>query len=204
MPGFPAGPVVESLPANAGGTGLTPGPGGSSVSRGNYTRAPQLPTPSLSTARGPRPQKPPRREAGTLQRSGAPTRCRRTGDGGKPTGPDWATRSENNQGERSAATQAVMLLILDHGCQGPKANGAATVYTVVWEKKQVDTATTRASSASPGKDDKPDLVKTAPHPSRGFTGLTKETYFFPKKGACSCPQKSLGPATPGKGHKNMI
>ena len=71
---------------------------------------------------------------------------------GNVTGPDWATRSENNQGERSAATQAVMLLILDHGCQGPKANSAAVVYTVVWEEKQVDTATTRASSASPGED----------------------------------------------------
>ena len=44
-----------------------------------------------------------------------------------------------------------MFFILDHGCQDPKANSAAVVYTVVWEEKQQDTASMRASRASPGE-----------------------------------------------------
>ena len=34
--------MVENLPANAGGTGLGPGLGGSHVPRSNYAREPQL------------------------------------------------------------------------------------------------------------------------------------------------------------------
>ena len=40
--GFPGGAVVESLPANAGDTGSSPGLGGSHVPRSNWTREPQL------------------------------------------------------------------------------------------------------------------------------------------------------------------
>ena len=40
--GFPAGAVVESLPANAGDTGSGPGLGGSHMPRSNWTREPQL------------------------------------------------------------------------------------------------------------------------------------------------------------------
>ena len=40
--GFPGGAVVESLPANAGDTGSSPGLGGSHVPRSNWPREPQL------------------------------------------------------------------------------------------------------------------------------------------------------------------
>ena len=39
---FPGGAVVKNPPANAGDTGLSPGPGRSHVPRGNWARAPQL------------------------------------------------------------------------------------------------------------------------------------------------------------------
>ena len=39
---FPRGAVVENLPANAGDTGLSPGPGRSHMPRSNYARVPQL------------------------------------------------------------------------------------------------------------------------------------------------------------------
>ena len=40
--GFPGGTVVESLPANAGHTGSSPGLGGSHMTRSNWAREPQL------------------------------------------------------------------------------------------------------------------------------------------------------------------
>ena len=40
--GFPGGAVVESLPANAGDTGSSPGLGGSHVPRSRWAREPQL------------------------------------------------------------------------------------------------------------------------------------------------------------------
>ena len=40
--GFPGGAVVESLPANAGDTGSSPGLGGSHVLRSGWAREPQL------------------------------------------------------------------------------------------------------------------------------------------------------------------
>ena len=40
--GFPGGAVVESLPANAGDTGSSPGPGGSRMPRSNWAREPHL------------------------------------------------------------------------------------------------------------------------------------------------------------------
>ena len=40
--GFPGGAVVESLPANAGDTGSSPGLGGSHMLRSNWAREPQL------------------------------------------------------------------------------------------------------------------------------------------------------------------
>ena len=40
--GFPGGAVVESLPADAGDTGSSPGLGGSHVPRSNWAREPQL------------------------------------------------------------------------------------------------------------------------------------------------------------------
>ena len=42
MWGFPGGAVVESLPANAGDTGSSPGLGGSHMPRSNGAREPQL------------------------------------------------------------------------------------------------------------------------------------------------------------------
>ena len=39
---FPGGAVVENPPANAGDTGLSPGPGKSHMLRNNEARAPQL------------------------------------------------------------------------------------------------------------------------------------------------------------------
>ena len=39
---FPGGAVVKNLPANAGDTGSSPGPGGSHMPRSNEARAPQL------------------------------------------------------------------------------------------------------------------------------------------------------------------
>ena len=40
--GFPGGAVVKNLPANAGDTGLSPGPGRSHMPWSNEARAPQL------------------------------------------------------------------------------------------------------------------------------------------------------------------
>ena len=40
--GFPGGAVVESLPANAGDTGSSPGLGRSHMLRNNWAREPQL------------------------------------------------------------------------------------------------------------------------------------------------------------------
>ena len=40
--GFPGGAVVESLPAGAGDTGLSPGLGRSHMPRSNWAREPQL------------------------------------------------------------------------------------------------------------------------------------------------------------------
>ena len=40
--GFPGGAVVENLPANAGDTGSSPGPGRSHMSRSDWAREPQL------------------------------------------------------------------------------------------------------------------------------------------------------------------
>ena len=40
--GFPRGAVVETLPANAGDTGSSPGLGGSHMPRSNWAREPQL------------------------------------------------------------------------------------------------------------------------------------------------------------------
>ena len=40
--GFPGGAVVESLPANAGDTGSSPGPGGTHMPWSSWAREPQL------------------------------------------------------------------------------------------------------------------------------------------------------------------
>ena len=40
--GFPGGAVVRNPPANAGDTGLCPGPGRSHMPRSSYAREPQL------------------------------------------------------------------------------------------------------------------------------------------------------------------
>ena len=42
LEGFPGGAVVESLPANAGDTGSSPGLGRSHMPRSNWVREPQL------------------------------------------------------------------------------------------------------------------------------------------------------------------
>ena len=42
MWGFPGGAVVENLPANAGDTGSSPGPGRSHMPQSNEARVPQL------------------------------------------------------------------------------------------------------------------------------------------------------------------
>ena len=42
MGGFPGGAVVENLPANAGDTGSSPGPGRSHMLRSGWAREPQL------------------------------------------------------------------------------------------------------------------------------------------------------------------
>ena len=42
LPGFPGGTVVESLPANAGDTGSSPGLGRSHMPRSSWAREPQL------------------------------------------------------------------------------------------------------------------------------------------------------------------
>ena len=52
FPGFPGGAVVGNLPANAGDTGSSPGPGRSHMPWSNWARAPQLLS-LRSRARGP-------------------------------------------------------------------------------------------------------------------------------------------------------
>ena len=59
--GFPGGTVVESPPANAGGTGSSPGLGGSHMPRSNYAYASQLVS-LRSRARVPQLLKPARLE----------------------------------------------------------------------------------------------------------------------------------------------
>ena len=57
---FPGGVVVRNLPANAGDTGLSPGPGRSHTRRSNEAREPQLLSPRAATteARAPRAHAP--------------------------------------------------------------------------------------------------------------------------------------------------
>ena len=64
--GFPGGAVIENLPANAGDTGSSPGPGRSHMLRSNEAREPQLLNPHTATteahvpiARAPQQEKPP-------------------------------------------------------------------------------------------------------------------------------------------------
>ena len=45
--GFPGGAVVENLPANAGDTGSSPGPGGSHMPWSDWAREPQLLSPRV-------------------------------------------------------------------------------------------------------------------------------------------------------------
>ena len=47
--GFPGGAVVESLPANAGDAGSSPGPGGSHMPWSRWAREPQLLSPCTTT-----------------------------------------------------------------------------------------------------------------------------------------------------------
>ena len=89
--GFPSGTVVKNLPAIAGDTGSSPGPGRSHMLRSNKARAPQLLSlrsrasePQLLSmcattteahaprARAPQQEKPPQREACAPQRSVGP------------------------------------------------------------------------------------------------------------------------------------
>ena len=42
--GFPGGAVFENLPANAGDTGSSPGPGGSHMTQSSWACVPQLPS----------------------------------------------------------------------------------------------------------------------------------------------------------------
>ena len=56
---FPSGAVVKNPPANAGDTGLSPGPGRSHMLRSNEARAPQLLS-LCSRAREPRARAPQR------------------------------------------------------------------------------------------------------------------------------------------------
>ena len=49
MQGFPGGAVVRNLPANAGDTGSSPGPGRSHMPQSNETRVPQLLSPRATT-----------------------------------------------------------------------------------------------------------------------------------------------------------
>ena len=57
---FPGDAVVKNLPASAGDTGLSPGPGRSHMPRSNEARAPQLLSPRATTAeaRAPRARAP--------------------------------------------------------------------------------------------------------------------------------------------------
>ena len=59
---FPGGPVVKNLPASAGNTGLTPGPGGSHVPQSSWACVLQLLSPP-SRARVPQQERPPQGEA---------------------------------------------------------------------------------------------------------------------------------------------
>ena len=69
--GFPSGAVVGNLPADAGDTGSSPGPGGSHMPRGSWARVSQLLKPAclepvLRSRRGHLSEKP-------VHRNGDPT-----------------------------------------------------------------------------------------------------------------------------------
>ena len=91
--GFTGGAVVKNPPANAGDTGLSPGPGRSHMLRSNLARAPQLlslcsrahepqllspcattPEARAPRARAPQQEKPPQWEAHALQQRAVPAR----------------------------------------------------------------------------------------------------------------------------------
>ena len=72
--------MVKNLPANAGDTGSSPGPGRSHMPGSNKARAPQLLSPHATTteacvprAHAPQQEKPPQQEARAPQRRVAPT-----------------------------------------------------------------------------------------------------------------------------------
>ena len=68
---FSGGPVVKNLPANAGDTGSIPGLGKYHMLQGNIARVPQLLS-LRSRADAPQLEKPPQREAHTLQLESSP------------------------------------------------------------------------------------------------------------------------------------
>ena len=77
--GFPGGTVVKNPPANAGDTGLSPGPGRSHMPRSNWACTPQLLSPCATTteahvpgAHAPQQEKPPQWDTHTPQGSVAP------------------------------------------------------------------------------------------------------------------------------------
>ena len=79
--GFPGDTVVKNLPANAGDTGSSPGPGRSHMPRSNWTREPQLLSPHAATTEAHEPrahalqqEKPPQWEARAPQWRVAPAR----------------------------------------------------------------------------------------------------------------------------------
>ena len=79
---FPGSAVVKNLPANAGDTGLSPGPGRSHIPRSNYwAHVPQLQSPCATTTEAHTPraralwqEKPQQWEARAPQQGVAPAR----------------------------------------------------------------------------------------------------------------------------------
>lgn len=78
--------------------------------------------------------------------------------------------------------QAVILLILDHGCQGLKAKIVGAVYTA-----------THGPAAHP--TEWLDLLRTAPHHGRTPLGLTEESHFFRKRCGTLFPKVTDIPKT---------
>ena len=69
---LPGGPVVKNLPANAGETGSTPGPGRFHMPKGNEAYEPQPLSPRALEPRAPRQEKPLKREDRTPRLESSP------------------------------------------------------------------------------------------------------------------------------------
>ena len=100
--GFPGGTVVMNLPANAGDTGSSPGPGRSHMPQSNQAREPQLLS-LRSRAREPQPLSPRAQSSCSATREATTMRSLRTATEEQP--PLAAARESANTATKAQCSQ---------------------------------------------------------------------------------------------------